>query len=174
VLIDVESNLILTKGLSMPHSPRWYDGRLWVLESGTGSLGVVDKTTGHFERVCSLPGFTRGLDFAGNLAFVGLSQVRESAVFGGLPITETLAPEDRNCGVWVVDIRTGETVAFLKFEEAVQEIFSVTVLRNLTFPEIYREPQEVTGGAFVLPDHALGDVPSEFVTRSVPNPGFEP
>jgi hypothetical protein len=26
-------------GLSMPHSPRIYAGRLWVLNSGTGEIG---------------------------------------------------------------------------------------------------------------------------------------
>jgi hypothetical protein len=31
----------------------------------------------------------------GDLVFVGLSQVRESAVFSGIPITERLAPEER-------------------------------------------------------------------------------
>ena len=46
-----------------------------------------------------MPGFTRGLDFAGGLAFVGLSQVRESAVFSGIPITERLAEHERTCGV---------------------------------------------------------------------------
>ena len=35
-LMDVDSNAILCRGLSMPHSPRWYGGRLWVCESGWG------------------------------------------------------------------------------------------------------------------------------------------
>jgi uncharacterized protein (TIGR03032 family) len=88
VLIDVENNEILVRGLSMPHSPRWYAGKLWVLNSGSGSLGIVDPATGRYEEVVSLPGFTRGLDFVGPLAFVGLSQVRESAVFSGIAIAE--------------------------------------------------------------------------------------
>ena len=57
-------------------------------ESGTGSLGFVDLAAGRYESVAALPGFTRGLDFHGNLAFVGLSQVRETAVFSGIPIAE--------------------------------------------------------------------------------------
>ena len=99
----------------MPHSPRWHSGRLWVLESGDGSLALVDQRTGKWEAIANLPGFTRGLDFCGNIAFVGLSQVRESAVFGGLPLTERL--QKRSCGVWAVDLVTGQTLAFLEFEE---------------------------------------------------------
>ncbi|MGA2257941.1 MAG: DUF4915 domain-containing protein, partial [Thermoguttaceae bacterium] len=99
LLMDVDSGENLCRGLSMPHSPRWYGGRLWVCESGSGTLGYVDLNSGRYEPVAAVPGFTRGLDFAGDLAFVGLSQVRESAVFSGIPITERLAPEQRTCGV---------------------------------------------------------------------------
>ncbi len=90
ILMDMDSGEVITRGLSMPHSPRWYGGRLWICESGSGTLGTVDLDSGKYEPIVELPGFTRGLDFAGNLAFVGLSQVRESAVFSGIPITERL------------------------------------------------------------------------------------
>src|SRR5579862_1646903 len=103
----------------MPHSPRWVQGRLWLLESGAGGLGYVDLAGGRYHNIAELPGFTRGLDIFGNLAFIGLSQVRESAVFSGIPIAERALAE-RNCGVWVVDTHTGKTIAFLKFEDAVQ------------------------------------------------------
>ena len=66
-----------------------------------------------------VPGCTRGLDFAANLAFVGLSQVRESAVFSGIPITERLAEDLRTCGVCAIDLATGQVVALLRFETAV-------------------------------------------------------
>jgi uncharacterized protein (TIGR03032 family) len=87
ILMDLDSGEVITRGLSMPHSPRWHMGRLWVCESGAGTLGYVDLKTGKYEPIAEMPGFTRGLEFAGNLAFVGLSQVRESAVFSGIPIT---------------------------------------------------------------------------------------
>ncbi|HVC95452.1 MAG TPA: TIGR03032 family protein [Pirellulales bacterium] len=127
LVMDVDSGEIIARGLSMPHSPRWYAGRLWVCDSGSGTLGFVDLQTGRYEAVAATPGFTRGLDFAGNLAFVGLSQVRESAVFSGIPITERLAAEERTCGVCVVDLRRGETIALLKFESGVQEVFAVAL-----------------------------------------------
>src|SRR5439155_7756222 len=121
-------------------------------------IGFVDPWTLRYERVAELPGFTRGLDFCGRFAFVGLSQVRESAVFSGIPIAERSLAE-RCCGVWVVDTATGETVAFLKFEDAVQEIFAVQILPGVRYPELINDNAAVLADSFVLPDEALGDVP---------------
>jgi uncharacterized protein (TIGR03032 family) len=157
LVMDVDTGTILCRGLSMPHSPRWYGGRLWVCESGSGTLGTVDLNTGRYEAVAAVPGFTRGLDFAGDLAFVGLSQVRESAVFSGIPITERLAPEQRTCGVCVVDLRRGETVALLKFTSGVQEAFAVVVLPR-RFPDLINDDEKLLESSFVVPTECLGDV----------------
>jgi uncharacterized protein (TIGR03032 family) len=161
ILIDMDSNEIVARGLSMPHSPRWHAGRLWLLESGTGSLGHVDLASGRYEPIVRLDGFTRGLEMVGNLAFVGLSQVRETAVFSGIEITERLQETERTCGVWVVDIEHGQVIAFLKFEEAVQEIFAVALLPGMRFPDVINDNAELIGSSFVLPDAALRDVPAE-------------
>src|SRR3954454_19049488 len=157
VLMDVDSGEILCRSLSMPHSPRWYGGRLWVCESGSGRLGTVDLNTGKYEAVAAVPGFTRGLDFVGDLAFVGLSQVRESAVFSGIPITERLAPEERTCGVCVVDLRRGEVVALLKFTSGVQEVFAVALLPR-RFPDLINDEEKLLESSFVVPTECLGDV----------------
>jgi uncharacterized protein (TIGR03032 family) len=158
VLIDLEANEVVLRGLSMPHSPRWHAGRLWLLESGTGTLGYVDEAARRYRPVAELPGFTRGLDFCGRLAFVGLSQVRETAVFSGIPITERL--KERTCGVWVLDLHTGETVGFVRFEDGgVQEIFAVQVLPGVRFPDLINDNAELLAGSFVLPDEALAAVP---------------
>ena len=159
VLIDVPSGETIVAGLSMPHSPRWHDGRLWVCESGTGTIGVVDEARGKYEPVAELPGFTRGLDFAGPYAFVGLSQVRETAVFSGIPLAERLAPEERSCGAWVVDTRTGRAVALLKFEEGVQEVFAVLLTPGRQHPDLLTDDAERIAHSFVLPDDALAQVP---------------
>lgn len=161
VLIDVDSNEIIARGLSMPHSPRWQAGKLWLLESGTGSLGYVNLDRGKYESIVQLDGFTRGLDMVGNLAFIGLSQVRETAVFSGIQITERLEETERTCGVWVVDIQRGEVVAFMKFEDAVQEIFAIALLPGQRFPDLINDNAEIVGSSFVLPDRALRDVPVE-------------
>lgn len=163
VVIDVDSGDCVVRGLSMPHSPRWYAGRLWVLESGDGSLGTVDVATGKYEPIAQLPGFTRGLSFLGPLAFVGLSQVRESAIFSGIPLVERL--EERTCGVWVVHIDTGRTVAFVRFEDAVQEIFAVEALAGIRFPDLINHDVELIGSSYVLGEAALAQVPRELRSR---------
>ena len=142
ILIDVATEQIIVRGLSMPHSPRWYRNRLWLLESGSGSLGYVNQETGKYESIARLGGFTRGLDFCGELAFVGMSQVRETATFSGLEITERLKDEERICGVYVIEITSGRTIAFLQFEDAVQEIFSVRVLTGKRYPVGSKYPVE--------------------------------
>jgi uncharacterized protein (TIGR03032 family) len=166
ILVDMESNEIVARGISMPHSPRWHAGRLWLLESGTGSLGHVDLATGRYEPIVRLDGFTRGLEMVGNLAFVGLSQVRETAIFSGIEITERLQETERTCGVWVIDIHRGQVIAFLKFEEAVQEIFAVALLPGMRFPDVINDNAELIGSSFVLPDEALRDVPPELQSRA--------
>jgi len=142
----------------MPHSPRWYAGRLWVCESGAGTFGFIDPNTRKYEPVAEVPGFTRGLDFAGNLAFVGLLQVRESAVFSGIPITERLAENERTCGVCAIDLTTGQVVALLRFETAVQEVFAVTVLPGRRYPDLINDDEKLLENSFVVPDAALADV----------------
>jgi predicted O-linked N-acetylglucosamine transferase (SPINDLY family) len=112
----------------MPHSPRVHAGRLWVLNSGCGSLELVDPANGRRDVVVRLPGYTRGLAFHGDYAFVGLSRIRETAVFGGIPIAEH--PEQLKCGVGVIDLRTGQSVGHLEFEAGVEEIFDVAVVAD--------------------------------------------
>ena len=151
VIIDVETDEVVTEGLSMPHSPRLHQGKLWVLESGKGTLATVDIDTGNVTTVATLPGFTRGLAFAGNIAFIGLSQVRES-VFSELPVTKT--KDERNCGVWVVNIKTGQILGFMKFEGAIQEIFDVKLLPGAKWPSII-DTSQATAQAYVLSEEAL-------------------
>lgn len=155
LLIDLDGERILCRDLSMPHSPRWYDDKLWVLESGRGALVRVDPETGERTDVGRVPGFARGMDFMGPLAFIGLSQLRESNPFTDIPITDDNS--DRKSGVWVVNIENGNTVAFLKFTGGVEEIFAVQALRGAQFPEILSE-QEYLQNSYALPDEALAEV----------------
>lgn len=153
LVIDVSTNSVIAEGLSMPHSPRWHNNRLWVLESGKGTLGTVDLDTGNVATIAVLPGFTRGLAFIGPYALVGLSQVRES-VFTQLPITAQAA--ERNCGVWMVDTRNGAIAGFLKFDGVVQEIFDVTTLPG-RWP-VFVDQGQLTQNAFVVPESVLAEI----------------
>ena len=153
VVVEVPDGRIVAEGLAMPHSPRWHRNRLWVLESGRGTLATVDPASGRVETVATLPGFTRGLAFVGRYALVGLSQVRET-VFSELPITQ--GASERWCGVAVVDIDTGAVVGALRFSAAVQEIFDVAVL-PFAWPTLL-EASPLTANTFVVPDRDLAEM----------------
>jgi uncharacterized protein (TIGR03032 family) len=134
-VIDVPSGETVARGLAMPHSPRIHDGRLWVLDSGRGHLSLVDLQSGRLECVEQMPGYTRGMSFYGPFAFVGLSRIRETSVFGGLPLEEQR--DELRCGVGVIDLRIGRTVAVLKFLSGVEEIFAVEVLPGCQAPALF-------------------------------------
>jgi uncharacterized protein (TIGR03032 family) len=107
IVFSGETREPVARGLTRPHSARLHEGRLWVESSGYGELGVVEN--GRFEAVARLPGWTRGLGFHEEIAFVGTSRV--------LPRFHMYAPGldlDRSvCGVHAVDTRTGEVVGSL-------------------------------------------------------------
>lgn len=131
-LIDVQSGGTIAGGFAMPHSPRVHQDQVWLLDSGKGRLVVVDRASGNVETVAELPGYTRGLAILGSYAFIGLSKIRETSTFGGVPIAEQR--DKLKCGVAVVDLATGRNVAFLEFHSGVEEIFDVQVLPGSRFP----------------------------------------
>ena len=136
VILDVASNEIVARGFAMPHSPRVYDGKLWVLDSGRGALCTVDLASGRSTVVTTFPGYCRGLSFLGPFAFVGLSRIRETAVFGGVPIAENR--DALKCGIAVVDLRAGRSVASFEFAEGVEEIFDVQSAAGRPLPRVAR------------------------------------
>lgn len=105
VVIDIESNEIIGRGFSMPHSPRWHNGKFWLANSGTGEFGWVDLTSGKFEPVAFYPGYVRGAAFHGNHAILGLSRPRDNKTFNGLALDDRLEKEQINArsGLVVVD-----------------------------------------------------------------------
>jgi uncharacterized protein (TIGR03032 family) len=136
ILIDVASSEIVASGFSMPHSPRLYDGRLWLLNSGTGEFGVVDPADGTFTPVCFCPGYARGLAFIGRYAVIGLSRPRHSQIFG-LVLDDRLSAKDAvaRCGLLIVDIDTGNAVEWLRFEHTIDELYDVAVLPRVRAAE---------------------------------------
>lgn len=145
-LLEVATGEVILRGLSMPHSPRLYQGSLYFLDSGNGTLNRCNFETGASEVIARLPGFTRGLDCWGGFAFVGLSQMRETAVFGGLPLEERRA--ELCCGVAVVNLATGQEVSRFWFNSGVEEVFAISVIPGYLNP------------AIVGPDNELDDFPS--------------
>lgn len=138
VVIDVTSNEIVGAGLSMPHSPRWYDGRLWLHNSGSGEFGYVDLDTGQFEPVTFCPGFLRGLAFHRHHAIVGISRERDGRTFSDLRLGQRLVDQgvEARCGVQIIDLRTGAIVQWLRFQGVVAELFDVGVLEHTSRPTL--------------------------------------
>ena len=134
-IIDVASNEIVLENLSMPHSPRLYQNKLWLLNSGTGYFGYVDLKAGKFEPVTFCPGYLRGLAFVGDFAIVGLSKPRHNKTFTGLALDEALSAKDAEarCGLQVIDLRTGDIVHWLRIEGIIEELYDVGIL-----PEVQR------------------------------------
>ena len=118
----------------MPHSPRLRDGKLYLLDSGRGRLVSVDAGDGSVQVVADYPGYGRGLAFAGQFAFVGMSRARETSVFGGVPILDNAAA--LRCGIVVIDLLSAQSVAFLEFESGVEELFDVQIIANRRRPVI--------------------------------------
>jgi uncharacterized protein (TIGR03032 family) len=148
-LIDVPTGEILFRGFCMPHSPRWHESRLWLLESGTGRLAFMNLADGRPQTVAEFPGFARGLAFAGPYAFVGLSKIRPTSAMDGVPLAERR--HTLKCGVAVVDVRSGRVVASLEFQTAVEEIFDVQLLPGARFPEVVGLQKEAIQHTFVVP-----------------------
>lgn len=158
VLIDIPSGQIVVNALSMPHSPLLYDGRLWLLESGTGRLLTIDQQSGKSTVVANLPGFLRGLAFYQNYAFIGLCKIREKKTFGGLPIEE-LCPQLK-CAIYIIDITTGREVGFIEFTKGVEELFDLQVLAGVKNPHILGFEEDTVDRLMALPPSFLKAVRS--------------
>ena len=145
-IIDIETNEIVCGDLTKPHSPRWHQGKLWVLNSGTGEIGVVDLDAGRFNPVAFCPGFLRGLAFAGPYALVTTSGIRSRAASVGLALLERLEAEKREarCGVHVIDTRSGEVLHNLNIEGGTNELYDVIVLPNIPRPALEPAEQDET------------------------------
>jgi uncharacterized protein (TIGR03032 family) len=152
ILMELPSGAIVARGLSMPHSPRWHEGRLWLLESGTGGVVSVDVAGGRRQTIVALPGFTRGLALVGPYAFVGLSRIRPSSAMDGVPLAQRR--DELKCGVAAVDLRSSQVVGALEFQTAVEEIFDVQLLPGLRFPEVVGFQKDTVEHTFIVPPAA--------------------
>ena len=150
VVMDVQSSEALLRGLSMPHSPRWHNGQLWVLNSGAGELWTVDVKSGKHTVVAALPGYLRGLSFMGPFALIGMCQIREKHIFGGLPVQQR--HKKLLCGVAVVDLRTGQEAGIIEFTAGVQELYEVLFLPNVRRAMILNTEKEAAREAFTAPE----------------------
>ncbi len=116
----------------MPHSPRWHNGTLYVLNAGTGEFGRVDLQTGQFIAIAFCPGFLRGLSFIGDYAVVGISRQRKESTFSGLMLDENLAERgiQARCAVQIIDLKRGDIAHELRLDGAIEELFDTAIIRG--------------------------------------------
>ena len=135
-IINVRTNEVVATGLTMPHSPRWYQGKLWVFNSGSGEFGFIDLEQGKFEAIAFCPGYLRGCAFSGNYAIVGLSQSRDNKTFSDLAMNEKLEAQgvEPRCGLMVIDLTSGDIVHWLRLEGVVKELYDVAVIPGCRRP----------------------------------------
>lgn len=153
VVAAVPGGEVVLAGLSMPHSPRWHRGDLWLLESGRGRLGRLDPKRGALEPVAFCPGFARGMAMHGDYAVIGLSKPRSRRAYGGLELDDVIAARgvEPRCGLLVVDLRTGRLAHRLWVEGGgVEEVYDVAVLPGARRPAVLA-PKEGEASVAVVP-----------------------
>lgn len=135
VLMEVENQRVVTDEVSMPHSPRVTGDGVYLLESGRGMIVRIDPKTGTAEDLAFCPGFLRGFSIVDDHALVTISKPTR-ADFRPLAIEDELAARGMAawCGVLVVDLRTGETVEWIRVEGPTNQLFDVIALPGIACP----------------------------------------
>ncbi|NRB65160.1 MAG: TIGR03032 family protein [Saprospiraceae bacterium] len=157
MIIDMRTNEVIASGLSMPHTPRLYNGYLWFLEAGRGYLCRIDLETKKIERVLWRPGFLRGLRFYKNYALVCCSAPRDKT-FNGLPLDKELQKrkEKAQCSIDIISLKTMEVMHSIFITGNVQEVYDVAVLTDCRQPLLYGLMKEDIRKIVVLgPDHSV-------------------
>lgn len=139
-LIDVETNEIVAKNLSMPHSPRIHRNQIWILNAGTGEFGFIEPINGAFQAIAFCPGFLRGLAFHNEFAIIGLSQARHNRKFTDLELADTLdnRNEEAICGLMVINIETHDVCGTLEFSEPITELFDIQAQVGVGHPTLLK------------------------------------
>jgi uncharacterized protein (TIGR03032 family) len=159
VVLSIPDGRVVASGLSMPHSPRVYKGRIWLHDSGTGRFGSIDPAGGEFESLTFCPGYLRGLAFAGDFAIVGLSRPRHDTTFGDLALEDELTRRsaDARCGLLVIDLRSGDVAHWLRVGGLVTELYDVAALPGVARPmALGFKTEEIQRTIAIGPEGSLG------------------
>ena len=161
VVIDIKTNEVVMSDLAMPHSPRYYRKHLYVLNSGGGELLRFDPEKNSHDVVCQLPGYLRGLSFVNNHAIIGLCKIRESNIFGGMPVQDK--HDKLLCGIAIVNIKTGKQIGLFEFTAGCEEIFDTQFLEGITRPNILNPDRPEALEAFNAPDFSYWVRPQNLI-----------
>lgn len=128
IIYDLENEEIYCEGLSHPHSPRWYNNKLWLLNSGTGYFGHVEDKK--FVEKVFIPGFIRGLAFHNNFAVVTTSLDRHNKDFEEYELGDNLEKKGTKgkCGIWIINMESFDIIHNFEFKGDVRELYDTVII----------------------------------------------
>jgi len=148
VLMDVTTNEIILDGLSMPHSPKLYNGDLYLLTSANGEFIKVDVNNKTYEVIKKFDGFCRGLSIFKDYAFIGFSKLRKnSSTFAKLKFSD----KANFAGIKIIHIPTKAEVGEIIYLNSVDEIYEVAVLEGMMRPNILNTINELHKYSLAIP-----------------------
>lgn len=160
IVFDIENNQVLSKGFIRSHSPRIYKCQLYLLNSADGSLVQIDRITGDIEVVARFPGFTRGLYFYEDYAFIGLSKLRtdKNPLAKEFPLYQSHGSNLKS-GLLIYDLQQKQTVGFLEYKTEMTEVYDIAILPNYTRSLVLNTSTEYYKKSFTFPNQlAFTDV----------------
>ncbi|MCB9197496.1 MAG: TIGR03032 family protein [Flavobacteriales bacterium] len=147
-LVDIDSNEMIAEGLAMPHSPKLYQNKIYLLLSASGEFITIDPISKEKELIKKFDGFCRGLAIFNDFAFIGFSKLRRnSSTFGKLSFSE----KANFSGIKVIHLPTCAEVAALEFQMSVDEIYEVNILENSLRPNILNTVNDIHKKSLSIP-----------------------
>jgi hypothetical protein len=161
VLMEYPSGSIILDELAMPHSPRIYNGKLYLLNSAQGELICVNPENGSYEVVVQLGGFARGMSIHGDYLFIGVSKLRHSSkAFSDLEIAKTSF-----AGIIAVYLPYKSIAGSFKYEMSVDEIYDVKVIPNAVRPSLLSADMEIHSQAISTPNGSFWEIDPQYAQQ---------
>ena len=158
ILMDMDNNEILLSNLAMPHSPRIFNGDLYLLLSATGEFIKVELENKNYEVICNLNGFVRGMAYHKDFVFIAISKLREnSSTFAKLDI----AGKSKDAKIMIVHLPTKSVQGEITYHTSVDEIYDIQILPNKIRPNIMSTAKEDHKLGVVLPESTYWARPAE-------------
>jgi len=124
VIFEGATGKVYGKGLTRPHGARIHKGKVWVANSGYGTVGYIEN--GKYQPVFTLNGWTRGLCFTEHYLFVGVSRVL-SRFRQYAPGIKT---DEQQCAVVAIDMRSGKIAGAMDFPFG-NQIFTIDYIQGV-------------------------------------------
>lgn len=152
ILMEVPSSAIILEGLSMPHSPKFINDELYLLESGKGHLIKVDTENKSKELIFDFRRFVRGMTYFEGYLFIGASKMRTSSdTFNKLEVTEN----SNQAGIIVFDLKSKKIIGEINYKNTVEEIYDVLHFDGFIKPAIISQFQDQHNQVIVFPKHVF-------------------